>query len=90
MNHVPSYLKSAYPASEATCIVKEFGNDADLTPLHLAILRMKELMDFTNEAKISEDEYYDALKHSQVGACIILKRKPSEPFSELWCERPTL
>ena len=36
LNHVPSYLKSAYPASEATCIVKEFGNDADLTPLHLA------------------------------------------------------
>ena len=36
LNHVPSHLKSAFPASESTCVVKEFGNEADLTPLHLA------------------------------------------------------
>ena len=36
LNHVPSYLKSTYPSSEASGVVKEFGNDADLTPLHLA------------------------------------------------------
>ena len=36
LNHVPSHLKSAFPASEATCVVKEFGNEAELTPLHLA------------------------------------------------------
>ena len=36
LNHVPSHLKSDFPASEATSVAKEFGNDADLTPLHLA------------------------------------------------------
>ena len=32
------------------------------------------------KAGVSKDEYYEALRHSQVGACIVLKRKPSEVY----------
>ena len=32
------------------------------------------------KAGVSKDEYYNALRHSQVGACIVLKRKPSEVY----------
>ena len=32
------------------------------------------------KAGMTSDDYYEALRHSQVGACIILKRKPSEIY----------
>ena len=38
LNHVPSHLRSELPASEATSVVKELSNEADLTSLHLASL----------------------------------------------------
>lgn len=34
--HVPSHLKSEFPASVATSLIKEFASEADLTALHLA------------------------------------------------------
>ena len=34
--HVPSHLRSVYPASMNTAAIAELASEADLTPLHLA------------------------------------------------------
>ena len=36
LRHVPSHLKSELPISAQTSVVKEFDNEYDLSPIHLA------------------------------------------------------
>ena len=52
--------------SRVTRLQLEASEPLHFTPLHLAIIRMKELMDFTNEAEISEDGKLQAFKNLNI------------------------